>query len=185
VSKGQDHIKPLERIARHTERVSLVCDVLEAIADTLPNSGPDECKEAARMCSAEIPRHYEELVTVLIPLIRKRIKGDEDCEAILDRLEMDIAEDTARLFELVDMLASQADPHARSLDTETLGYALRGFFETIRRQVCWENDVLIPMAGRRLETSDLDKMGELLLLREKAIWFSGESGRLSPGTGPH
>ena len=157
---------PLERITAQAERISLLCDLLEAIADSLPSPEAGACEEAAQICRAEVHRHYEDVNTVLIPALRSRVRDNPDRARLLARIEEDLHEDATRLAELIDILGIYGAGRESPLNAEAFGYALRGFFETIRRQLSWEAEVLVPMADQVLEDGDLDIMAQRLASRD-------------------
>ncbi|MEL6913144.1 MAG: hemerythrin domain-containing protein [Pseudomonadota bacterium] len=149
---------PLLRLARHGQRVLDLCDLLEAIADDLPRKTMPVWREVAQLCGTIVPRHYDTLNRIFLPLLRRRTAGDVECEAVLTRLETEYSDSSHRLPELVSLLHDTVNNSPPGIDTEALGFALRGFFEAIRRQMAWEMDVLIPLARRRLTREDLDEL---------------------------
>ena len=50
---------------------------------------------------------------------------------------------------------------------DMLGYMLRGFFETQRRHVAWENAVVMPLAYARLTQDDLRELSRVMLDNRK------------------
>ena len=57
-------------------------------------------------------------------------------------------------LEDLDELLSEALTFDCADRAETLGFALRGFFETLRRTLTWELDIVWPMAKRILTPMD-------------------------------
>lgn len=155
-------IVPLEYVADHARRVARMCDMLEAIADELPNKAKPFWNEVTQLCTTIIPRHYDEVTQLLMPVLRRRTKGAVECEAVLSRLQAEYWEERARLPELTELLTDAVGKDAHRLSADALGYALRGFFDAIRRQSQWETEVLLPLASRHLTQEDLDQLAREL-----------------------
>ncbi|MEL7011761.1 MAG: hypothetical protein AAFO72_00620 [Pseudomonadota bacterium] len=164
---------PLDSVADHARRVSQMCDLLEALADDLPHRPAPVWREATRLCNDIIPGHYKEVLDVLVPILQRRTEGEVECEDLLRRLQADFEDEACRLSELNDLLVEAVetdagrDTDAKKIASETLGYALRGFFAALRRNGSWETDVLLPLAARRLIAEDLAEMAVRLHLHYK------------------
>jgi len=51
----------------------------------------------------------------------------------------------------------------RKLDNPDMcGYMMRGFFESYRRHIRWEQTVLLPLARRRLRHGDLTALAQVM-----------------------
>ena len=153
---------PLEHVAEHANRVSQLCDLLEALADDLPRRPVPVWREATRMCNDVIPGHYKDVLGLLVPILLKRTEGDVDCEDLLQRLQLDFEDEACRLAELNDLMVDAVGDDAQKIGPEALGYALRGFFGALRRNTSWETDVLLPLAERYLNAEDLAEISEQL-----------------------
>ncbi len=155
---------PLDDLAEHAQHVSHLCDLLEALADDLPRRPMPVWREAMRMCKHLVPVHYEEILNVVMPILKRRTVGERDCEDVLRRLQADFEDEAFRLSELDDLLEEVANPQATgnrengNIGPEALGFALRGFFIALRRNSTWETDVVLPLASRHLNTNDLDEI---------------------------
>ena len=149
---------PLDYVAEHADRVNQMCDILEALADDLPRRPAPVWREAKRMCNSVIPGHYQDVLTVLMPILLRRIAGELDCEDTLRRLQEDFEDEACRLTELNDLLEEALTADRCSIGPEALGYALRGFFNVLRRNTSWETKVLLPLATRRLTADDLNEI---------------------------
>lgn len=152
--RGDKTSSPIALIAAHAKQVAIVCDLLEAIADNLPSPASGACAEAERLCKFEVPRHFHELTVALIPLLKERAQDPVNLKQ-LDQMSRDIAEETEGLGELLEILSSIQQHDKHKLSSEALGYALRGFFDSMRRQLNWEENVLLPMADELLSDKDL------------------------------
>ncbi len=153
---------PLKNMADNAKRVAQICDLLEAMADDLPRRPAPVWREAALMCDEVVKKHYKSVLDVLLPVLETRIRGDEDYAAVLDRLHGDFEEEASRLSELSALMIDALEDSRGQIGAEALGYALRGFFGALRRNVSWEMDVLLPLAKRRLNVDDLSKIRQLM-----------------------
>lgn len=155
-------IVPLEYVAAHSKRVGAMCDLLEAIADDLPQKAKPFWREVTRLCGTVIPQHYDAVTRLLVPALLHRTQGEADCEAVLLRMQADYTHERARLPELTELLREAIGQDSLRLSPDALGYALRSFFEAMRRQIRWETEVLLPLASRRLTAEDLDELATCL-----------------------
>lgn len=158
-----DERTPLDDVAERAQRVDQMCDLLEALADDLPRFPVPVWRETTRMCMTVIPGHYQDILTVLMPVLLRRTEGELDCEDTLRRLQADFEEEACRLTELSDLLEEAVDAKRCTIGPEALGYALRGFFSNLRRNTSWETKVLLPLANRRLNADDLHEIALNLL----------------------
>ncbi|MBN9246319.1 MAG: hypothetical protein J0I81_02505, partial [Hyphomicrobium sp.] len=49
---------------------------------------------------------------------------------------------------------------------ETLGYILRGYFESQRRHIAWEDSVVLPAARKALTVEDLARLQEWIMMSD-------------------
>lgn len=153
---------PLDQIMGHLNDAEEICDLLEAVADRLPQTVSFACREISQACMHDLPRLYDEIRFALVPIMRARVNGDAANAAILDRLEADITHDSARFGELMELLDCYSEKSDTRLAPDAFGYALRGYFESMRRILLWQRMVLLPLAEKVLEESDLEKLEEAL-----------------------
>lgn len=128
----------------HAEKRRL-CDMLEAIADTLPSRVDRlECLKAAGE---------------LVPLLRECHRFEEETlfpaflaaggrEDIVARLKAEHVEDQGAAQELAEELFRIGHGHAVH-NPEALGYLLRAFFESVRRHMAFEHDHVLPATRER------------------------------------
>ncbi|MEM9437659.1 MAG: hypothetical protein AAGA15_11510 [Pseudomonadota bacterium] len=154
---------PLEEISGHLDDAEEICDLLEAVADRLPQSVAFACREVSSACMHDLPRLYDEIRFALMPIMRARVKeGDAVNTAIIDRLEADMIHDSARFCELMELLDCYSMKSNKRLAPDAFGYALRGYFESMRRILLWQREILLPLAEDLLEESDLERLEEAL-----------------------
>ncbi len=146
---------PLERLAQAHAFHAGVCDMLEQIADSLPDEvDPLQCRQALTCLQLELPLHHKDEEVGLFPLLEKRAKPKDKIGEHLAQLSLEHATDESFADELsheLESLSLGERPHNPNM----LGYMLRGFFEGYRRHLHWENTVLLPLARKRLTREDL------------------------------
>lgn len=159
VGAGCDPIDRLEQA--HAFHAGL-CDMLEAIADSLPDEvDPLQCRQALTSLQIELPLHHKDEEVGLFPLLERRARPKDNLSEHLAQLSLEHATDESFADELsqeLDSLSRGERPHNPNM----LGYMLRGFFESYRRHLHWENTVLLPLARKRLTEADLDVLAKTM-----------------------
>ena len=155
---------PISIFAQDNLRQKWLCDVLETIADGLPNKL--ECalaSMAAEALKTKVPLHHRQEEEVLFPLLTQRAAAQDNIEAVVQQLRQEhLADDTyaSDLIGLLEMMGKGTAPQ----NPEMAGYMIRGFFETYRRHIAFEDLVILPLARLRLTHNDLEKL--LLVIQE-------------------
>lgn len=128
-----------------------LCDALELIADGLPNRFEGKLlREVINVLAHGMTAHFEFEEQVLFPLLRRRLGTDSPLMAALNQLEIEHERDGGLCSELAEELRFfLLREHPRNV--EMLAYMLRGYFESQRRHIEWENSIILP-AARRLST---------------------------------
>lgn len=131
-----------EIVVGHGEQIGL-CMTLELIADALPNTiDPALCKAAAgtihRVMTRVVHDEQDALATELVGQGRRRIF---DVTATVERMLRENAEDLSYAEELQEALAALGNGH-HTVSADALGYMLRGFFESRRRRIALEREIL-------------------------------------------
>jgi hemerythrin-like domain-containing protein len=132
-------IKLLERA--HLDQLAL-CKALESIADSLPDGLDGRvCAEAARSLGPVTTRAHALEEEILFPVLVQSDLMHFDFGPTIERLRLEHYEDECFAEELRDVLVScaQSDPPQSA---EAMGYMLRGFFESIRRHIAFERELL-------------------------------------------
>lgn len=131
----------------------LLCDELEAIADSLPdNVDQPACMHAARVLPTLLIRTQQNEEKTLFSALERARTALFDPTPTLDRLRIEHAGDQCFAEELSEVLLSWG----RGLpmqSPEATGYMLRGFFEGLRRHVATEEE-LAGMFGKSIAGSD-------------------------------
>jgi hemerythrin-like domain-containing protein len=93
-----------------------------------------------------------------------RAEPDQNVGGMLAQLRREHAIDEGYADELCDLLDSLA-AGGRPENPDMVGYMLRGFFESYRRHLHWEQAVILPLARRLLTDDDLRGLTEQLSTR--------------------
>jgi len=149
---------PIELLLAENESHKKFCDSIEVIADSLPGK-VDKAKalKAARVLKHELPMHHRLEETVLFPVLLKYAADEDNMVEIVDRLKEEHAIDEGFSEELVEVLEILGAGKAVE-NANMVGYMLRGFFESYRRHLVWENNVVLSLARRRIPPKALREM---------------------------
>lgn len=127
--------------AAYREQLDL-CNTLEEIADSLPAQfDRQRCIEAARTLGPMIRDQHRREEQILFPWVAHHTGSDKPLANTLARLTSEHFEDECFAEELSDTL--QRLGTGEPVNTEALGYMLRGFFEGMRRHIAFEQDHLL------------------------------------------
>lgn len=131
-------------VARVQAEQLALCDVLESIADSLPDQIDRQvCIHTARALGAVVARAHRLEEDFLFPALEKDRLLHVDGPATVERLRMEHAGDACFAEELVEVLLSYGAGEPMQ-NAETTGYMLRGFFEGLRRHIAFEQALLAP-----------------------------------------
>ncbi len=155
---------PIDILAHDNLRQRWLCDILETVADGLP--GKLECALAGMAVEAlrtEVPLHHKQEEAGLFPLLVQRAAPQDNIEAVIRQLRQEHVTDDSYSSDLIELLEAIADGTAPN-NPEMAGYMIRGFFETYRRHIAFEDLVILPLARMRLTPGDLRRL--LSFIRE-------------------
>ena len=130
---------------RHTAKLA-ICDMLEAIADSLPG-GVDRhrCLVAAATLLPTLREAHAYEETTIFPAFGRR----EDRARSVRRLCAEHVEDESLAEELTEALLHVG--HGGMIgNPEALGFMLRALFEAMRRHIAFEREHVVPIAKRSL-----------------------------------
>jgi len=155
---GPAHDDPLDRLAsEHAVQLEL-CDALEFIADGLPHHvDRGLVREVIPLLTRGLAGHFDFEEQALFPVLRKRGAAEIPLIAALNQLEAEHTRDEDGAIELADELQALAE-QGQARNPEMVGYMLRGYFESQRRHIKWENAVVLPAARRILSAADLQEL---------------------------
>lgn len=156
---GDDAIGVFER--DHAAYLKL-CDSLESVADSLPNQvSAATCHKAMLGLESRVALHHVLEDRALFPMLRMRAPTGLRLYVSLDRLGDEHANDEGYAAEVMDLLETLASD-SFSGDCDAAGYLLRGFFESVRRHIAFENDFILPLARRFLTEEDQRRLTDLI-----------------------
>lgn len=151
LAHGENPIAALRKA--HREQL-LLCDRLEEIADSLPDSvNRQKCIYAARALGPMIRGVHRFEEEVIFPMVAERLKSHEDIDATLNRLRFEHCEDECFAEELTEALHALGAGRAE-INIEATGYMLRGFFEAMRRHIAFESEHLLRHAAFDADPAD-------------------------------
>jgi hemerythrin-like domain-containing protein len=153
---------PLDLIAHDHALQLQLCDMLEQIADDLPDDvDRRQCREAASALKFDLPLHHRDEEHCLFPLLLERGAATGSLAEVLDRLSQEHAKDESFASEVVESLEALAEG-GTTRNPDMLGYMLRGFFEGYRRHIHWEDTLVLPAARRHLTEADLERLSSCM-----------------------
>ena len=135
-----------------------LCDVLEGIADSLPDEiRPDECAYVVRVLEPAVPLHHSLEETVFFPCLLERSHHDPALVEIVERLSGEHRTDEGYIAEAIELLRPLAGGNM-SVNAEAAGYLLRGLFESWRRHITFETELILPRAAQVFTAADRDNL---------------------------
>ncbi len=153
-----DMDNPLDILEHEHHRQKWLCDVLENIADGLPGKLEAAlARTAVDILKTEAPLHHEQEEACLFPLLTQRAQPEDNIEAVIRQLTREHLADDTYSNDLIHLLEEIADG-IRPANPEMAGYMIRGFFESYRRHIAFEDLVILPLARMRLTDWDLKKL---------------------------
>ena len=148
---GGDAIQAFARA--HDDKLSL-CQTLEEIADSLPDEvDKQKCKLAAREIWPLLRSVHSFEEKIIFPALADRLAHVDGIDETIARLKSEHAEDECYAEELTDtlLLLGAGD---RGVNFDAVGYMLRGFFESVRRHVAFEREIVLRLARGTETTTD-------------------------------
>lgn len=146
---------PIDVLEHTHHHHSCLCNMLEEIADSLPDdANPRQCGKACETLRQELPLHHRDEEEGLFPLLEMRARREDSVFVHLAQFRLEHVTDESHADELAHELDRLAEGQ-RPANPNMIGYMLRGFFECYRRHLYWENTLLLPLARRRLRDKDL------------------------------
>ena len=125
-----------------------VCDRLEAIADSLPNSvSATDCAGLAAEIVDLLARTHRDEEAILLPMLASSPRPE--LRQLASRLRGEHDYDDNAVIEVRDALLALSTKRPLHSPDAT-GYLLRSFFESLRRHVLAEQDLLAILADQSL-----------------------------------
>jgi len=172
-------VHPLDLIERQHAGQESLCETLEEIADSLP--GKIDAALMARAVaglSHDLPLLQRDMNEGLFPLLHDNCLPEDRIDDILPRLQVEKTTDLSFASEIIEALAAMSGG-TPVRNPNTLGYMLRGFFESYRRHLHWEKTVILPIARKRLGEGAIHELSD----RMEEHRSECEMGRAASGHG--
>lgn len=151
-----------EEHALHLE----LCELLEDIADGLPRKfEPALAVIAISILKGSAKAHIKFEEAAFFPILRERLPAGSPIVDALACLSQEHERDEDTGDELAEAL-KEALRLGAPQNPESLGYILRGYFESQRRHIAWENCVVLPAAREVLSTDDLARLQDWIMASE-------------------
>ncbi len=169
---AEQFLRPLALMRLEHKRQRRAWDRLEALAEELSTDQAfNEAAAILAILTEELPRHAEDEEADLFPLLERRCLPNDNIADILAQLrsEHELDEDLAS-FIVADLEVFAKG--ARLANPVRMLFNARAFAEAQRRHIGWENNVLLPLARKRLTEADLKELGRNMAAR-RGIVFPG------------
>ncbi len=165
--------RPLDTLLAEHDQQFEICRRLENLAEDL-GIEPMATEAAALKAhlEADLPRHEAFEEQHLFPLLRRRCRARDRIESIVARLYSEHALDETLVGYIADDLASIAAGF-RLANSLRLSLNVKSFVASQRRHLAWENDMVVPLARRRLTPEDLEGLGHCLAMQTRISLLAG------------
>lgn len=153
---------PLDLFAGTVGEREMLCDQLEAIADSLPNCvDRGTVLSATRFLRHKVPAYHRDERDCLFPMLQRRAPRSFGMNQIAVMMLSCQVDDEDYAVELADMLETVVvQQPVRNADAT--GYMLRGFFHSYRRYLAWQRLTILPLAAHVLSSADLSELLEAI-----------------------
>jgi hypothetical protein len=131
----------LDPLNRCYDKLIALCDDLELVADCLPDRAPPAlCQRLSCEVVSTLMRAHLCEEELLLPLLAGSPRPE--LRHLAGRLRKEHEFDSGVALEVEELLASLAIGRA-TLSPDAMGYMLRSFFESMRRHIRSEQDLLV------------------------------------------
>jgi hemerythrin-like domain-containing protein len=146
----------------HDEQLR-ICDLLENIADSLPSRIDRlRCFFAAGKLRTSMRIHHLDEEMGLFPALRRHGQIHKSLGQSLERLESEHIDDDSLSQDIIEALETLASGGSvNSIDG--LSFMLRAFFDSHRRHVAFENEMVLPAARQYLDRGELEQIEAVML----------------------
>lgn len=157
--------EPIDFIYADHYRQHEICDLIEARLCRDGGAGLTEIAALAlEFIERDLPQHIADEETGLFPLLRLRCRAEDGLDALLGMLRDEHDKDDSLATVLCAGLRHVA-AGGRLADGAAFRQHVATFTEALRRHLSWENEVLLPLARRRLTAEDKALIGRRMAAR--------------------
>lgn len=167
---------PLDYIFAEHFRQRSLCRILDELAGE-PEWDREKAEAARRFLERDFHLHVSDEEADLFPLLRRRLKTEDDIGGIMETLSAEHAEERAVARTIADDLTAALAGNAPATHAGTLRARLRRFAAKERRHLITENAIVLPLARARLTAADLRELGRRMAAR-RAVERSGDADAL-------
>ena len=155
-----DFLRPLDAIQSDREHQSLLCDQLVELTtgSRQVESVMAEVDNLLVYLTKELPFHHKDEEEDLFRMLRRRCQPEDQVDKTLAELDMDHAAEMFLVRHIVIDLKTIADGNGSDRAFHLVNN-LRTLAEDQQRHLAWENNVVLPLARKRLNPADLAEMG--------------------------
>lgn len=162
-----EHLDPLDAL-QHDHAFQLeLCDLMEGLADSLPDGDIVIAAAILPVLRRGVIGHMRFEEEQLFPLLRGHHTTMPQVKAVTTQLTREHEVDVEFLGEVAEALEAFIGDGIVE-NPEMLGYMLRFFFESQRRHIEWENNVLIPLARDVLTAEEMQALRRALVTSHAA-----------------
>ncbi len=144
-----------------------ICDHLEQLADDLPYRDAALWFSVRGQCRLVLRPYFELVNSLVLPSLLGYAAYDAGQVELLSRLATDCRDRCDALVDLDHLLSDAVLADSFVEEPEALGFALRGYFEALRRDLHWQIDVLWPLVTRRLGVNEAAQIAKALVTERK------------------
>jgi len=155
--------RPLDYIQAEHLRHRELCRAVEELAELDPFDAT-LAQAIVEFLESEMTLHVVDEEEDLFPVLRRRLKPDDDADRILGLLSGEHAADEALSREIVSGLRRAVGNKVKSIP-DVLRNTLLAFADRQWRHLTVENAILLPLARGRLSKSDLDHVAGRMAAR--------------------
>ena len=161
--------KPLDFLRSEHARQKKVCDWIERFIDGIEEEpAPKSAGVLLSYLTMDLALHTLDEEDSLFPMLAERAKPEDGIAAVLARLSSEHELDK----DLVDFIAADLKQIASGKRVPLLSRFFAnmiGLINTQRRHLTWENEVILPLAEKRLQEQDLEKLSDAMLQRRSFL----------------
>ena len=147
----------------------VLCDALESIADQLPTTIDPRLYALTSEVLKKVIHHHNILEEeALFPIILNHLDVKSNLRNAFAQLKIEHETDGEHALEIAHELDRIA-AGGRMANPEMVGYMLRGFFESLRRHIHWENQTILPLAHDLLSQKDLNSISNWMVHHPETV----------------
>ena len=162
--------EPLVFVFADHVRQGVLCKAIENLLAFSDNPGEmdgglrDRAETVLTYLKYELPSHIADEENDILPLLRERTRPEDAFKDILRRIGRDHIEDNRRSQALIGGLEELVEGKGPE-DPAAFSGTARLFAESHCNHLKWENEVLLPLAGKRLNENDLREISRSMAAR--------------------